>query len=615
MNKRLLNIIMPGVLFALALIIDGYSAPAGLILYVLSYIIAGWKVLFRAVKNIAKGKVLDENFLMSLASLGAFAIGEYPEGVAVMIFYEIGEMFQDRAVDKSRESIAKLMDIRPDHANVSRGGELVKIDPEEVELNEIIVIKAGERIPLDARIIEGSSMLDTSALTGESVPRHVAEGDEVLSGCINISGTLTAEVTREYGESTVSRILRLVESAADKKTRSENFITIFARYYTPAVVIIAILLAVFPPLLINGATYGEWIYRALSFLVVSCPCALVVSVPLSFFGGLGRASRSGILIKGSNYLEALAHADTFVFDKTGTLTEGIFTVQQIHATGMEKEELLELAAHAEAYSDHPISLSIKAAYGKDIDSNRVGDTEELRGYGVKALVDGREVALGNARLMSSLGINSIDADTAAGTLVYISVDGKYAGYISISDVIKEDSLKAIKGLKAAGIRKVSMLTGDRRDSAVNIAGMLDIDEVYYEMLPSDKVDKLEDLLGMQSSGSRLAYVGDGINDAPVLARADIGIAMGGLGSDAAIEAADVVIMTDEPSKLPEAIAVSRKTLGIAYQNIIFALGIKAAVLILSAFGVTSMWTAVFADVGVTVIAVLNSLRALNLRIK
>lgn len=599
----------------MALIIDGYSVPAGLILYVLSYIIAGWKVLFRAVKNIAKGKVLDENFLMSLASLGAFAIGEYPEGVAVMIFYEIGEMFQDRAVDKSRESIAKLMDIRPDHANVSRGGELVKIDPEEVELNEIIVIKAGERIPLDARIIEGSSMLDTSALTGESVPRHVAEGDEVLSGCINISGTLTAEVTREYGESTVSRILRLVESAADKKTRSENFITIFARYYTPAVVIIAILLAVFPPLLINGATYGEWIYRALSFLVVSCPCALVVSVPLSFFGGLGRASRSGILIKGSNYLEALAHADTFVFDKTGTLTEGIFTVQQIHATGMEKEELLELAAHAEAYSDHPISLSIKAAYGKDIDSNRVGDTEELRGYGVKALVDGREVALGNARLMSSLGINSIDADTAAGTLVYISVDGKYAGYISISDVIKEDSLKAIKGLKAAGIRKVSMLTGDRRDSAVNIAGMLDIDEVYYEMLPSDKVDKLEELLGMQSSGSRLAYVGDGINDAPVLARADIGIAMGGLGSDAAIEAADVVIMTDEPSKLPEAIAVSRKTLGIAYQNIIFALGIKAAVLILSAFGVTSMWTAVFADVGVTVIAVLNSLRALNLRIK
>lgn len=613
MKQRMWSIFLAVVFLAAALIIDGYISLIGIILYLLSYILAGRKVLLRALRNITRGRVFDENFLMSLATLGAFIIGEYPEGVAVMVFYEIGELFQSYAVDKSRKSIAKLMDIRPDHANVIREGGLIRIDPEEVRLDDIIVIKAGERIPLDARILEGSSMLDTSALTGEAIPRYAAEGDEVLSGCINISGTLTAAVTKEYGESTVSRILELVENAAGKKSRSENFITVFAGIYTPVVVIIAVLLAVLPPLLIKGAAFGDWIYRAFSFLVVSCPCALVVSIPLSFFGGLGRASRSGILIKGSNYLEALAHADTFVFDKTGTLTKGVFTVQQIHALGMDKEELLELAAHGEVFSDHPISVSLQAAYGKDVDSTRVSDTKELRGYGVKAVVDGREIALGNLKLMGMLGYNSIKTDTD-GTVVHASIDGRYAGYIIISDVIKEDSLQALKELKSSGIRRIAMLTGDSRNSAERTADRLGIDVVYFELLPTDKVNKLEELLDMQPEGGRLAYVGDGINDAPVLARADIGIAMGGLGSDAAIEAADVVIMTDEPSKLAEAIAISRKTLRIAYQNIIFAVGIKAAVLILSAFGITSMWSAVFADVGVTVLAVLNSFRTMNTRL-
>ena len=549
---------------------------------------------------------------MSIATIGAFFIGEYPEGVAVMLFYQVGELFQSYAVGKSRKSIASLMDIRPDYANVKKGDELVKVDPDEVQIGDIIVIKAGEKIPLDGKVIEGSSMIDTSALTGESVPREVEVGSDILSGCININGVITAEVTKEFGESTVSKILDLVENASSKKSNSEQFITKFARYYTPVVVIIAVFLAIIPPLVIDGATFSDWIYRALAFLVVSCPCALVISIPLSFFGGIGGASKKGVLVKGSNYLEALAETEIVVFDKTGTLTKGVFNVQEIHPEGVSKEELLELTAHAESYSNHPISLSLKRAYSKEIDNGRISDVEEISGHGVIATVDGKKVMAGNIKLMKMMDIPYFKGELI-GTIVHVAVNNKYIGYIVIADEVKEDSAQAIKELKAANIKQTVMLTGDNKSIGSKVAKELGLDKVYAELLPADKVEKLEELFSQKSKKGKLAFVGDGINDAPVLARADIGIAMGGLGSDAAIEAADVVIMTDEPSKIATTMKISKKTLKIAHQNIVFAIGIKIIVLILSAFGITTMWAAIFADVGVTIIAVLNAFRALNVK--
>ncbi|HEM3600748.1 TPA: cadmium-translocating P-type ATPase, partial [Streptococcus suis] len=581
-------------------------------LFIISYIIVGGDVVKRAVKNIFKGQVFDENFLMSIATIGAFFIGEYPEGVAVMLFYQVGELFQSYAVGKSRKSIASLMDIRPDYANVKKGDELVKVDPDEVQIGDIIVIKAGEKIPLDGKVIEGSSMIDTSALTGESVPREVEVGSDILSGCININGVITAEVTKEFGESTVSKILDLVENASSKKSNSEQFITKFARYYTPVVVIIAVFLAIIPPLVIDGATFSDWIYRALAFLVVSCPCALVISIPLSFFGGIGGASKKGVLVKGSNYLEALAETEIVVFDKTGTLTKGVFNVQEIHPEGVSKEELLELTAHAESYSNHPISLSLKRAYSKEIDNGRISDVEEISGHGVIATVDGKKVMAGNIKLMKMMDIPYFKGELI-GTVVHVAVNNKYIGYIVIADEVKEDSAQAIKELKAANIKQTVMLTGDNKSIGSKVAKELGLDKVYAELLPADKVEKLEELFSQKSKKGKLAFVGDGINDAPVLARADIGIAMGGLGSDAAIEAADIVIMTDEPSKIATAMKISKKTLKIAHQNIEFAIGIKIIVLILSAFGITTMWAAIFADVGVTIIAVLNAFRALNVK--
>lgn len=549
---------------------------------------------------------------MSIATIGAFFIGEYPEGVAVMLFYQVGELFQSYAVGKSRKSIASLMDIRPDYANVKKGDELVKVDPDEVQIGDIIVIKAGEKIPLDGKVIEGSSMIDTSALTGESVPREVEVGSDILSGCININGVITAEVTKEFGESTVSKILDLVENASSKKSNSEQFITKFARYYTPVVVIIAVFLAIIPPLVIDGATFSDWIYRALAFLVVSCPCALVISIPLSFFGGIGGASKKGVLVKGSNYLEALAETEIVVFDKTGTLTKGVFNVQEIHPEGVSKEELLELTAHAESYSNHPISLSLKRAYSKEIDNGRISDVEEISGHGVIATVDGKKVMAGNIKLMKMMDIPYFKGELI-GTIVHVAVNNKYIGYIVIADEVKEDSAQAIKELKAANIKQTVMLTGDNKSIGSKVAKELGLDKVYAELLPADKVEKLEELFSQKSKKGKLAFVGDGINDAPVLARADIGIAMGGLGSDAAIEAADVVIMTDEPSKIATAMKISKKTLKISHQNIVFAIGIKIIVLILSAFGIATMWAAIFADVGVTIIAVLNAFRALNVK--
>ncbi len=504
------------------------------------------------------------------------------------------------------------MDIRPDYANVKRGDEVIKVDPDEVQIGDIIVIKPGERVPLDGKVIEGNSMVDTSALTGESVPREVEVGHEILSGCINVNGVITAEVTKEYGESTVSKILDLVENASSKKSQSEQFITKFARYYTPIVVIIAVFLAIIPPLVIDGATFSDWIYRALTFLVVSCPCALVVSIPLSFFGGIGGASRKGILVKGSNYLEALAEAEIIVFDKTGTLTKGVFNVQEVHPEGVSKEELLELTAYAESYSNHPISNSLKQAYGKEIDNGRISDVEEVSGHGVFATVDGKKVSAGNIKLMKKLNIPCYEGEVV-GTVVHVGIDDKYAGYIVIADEAKEDSARAIMELKEAKIKQTVMLTGDTKNVASKVAKQLGLDKVYSELLPGDKVEKVEELLAQKSAKGKLAFVGDGINDAPVLARADIGIAMGGLGSDAAIEAADIVIMTDEPSKIATAIKVSKKTLRIAHQNTVFSIGIKIIVLILSAFGIATMWAAIFADVGVTIIAVLNAFRALNVK--
>lgn len=612
MTKRLWRIIIGAAVLATAVMLSLNNEWLQIALFIISYIIVGGDVVKRAVKNIFKGQVFDENFLMSIATIGAFFIGEYPEGVAVMLFYQVGELFQSYAVGKSRKSIASLMDIRPDYANVKKGDELVKVDPDEVQIGDIIVIKAGEKIPLDGKVIEGSSMIDTSALTGESVPREVEVGSDILSGCININGVITAEVTKEFGESTVSKILDLVENASSKKSNSEQFITKFARYYTPVVVIIAVFLAIIPPLVIDGATFSDWIYRALAFLVVSCPCALVISIPLSFFGGIGGASKKGVLVKGSNYLEALAETEIVVFDKTGTLTKGVFNVQEIHPEGVSKEELLELTAHAESYSNHPISLSLKRAYSKEIDNGRISDVEEISGHGIIATVDGKKVMAGNIKLMKMMDIPYFKGELI-GTIVHVAVNNKYIGYIVIADEVKEDSAQAIKELKAANIKQTVMLTGDNKSIGSKVAKELGLDKVYAELLPADKVEKLEELFSQKSKKGKLAFVGDGINDAPVLARADIGIAMGGLGSDAAIEAADVVIMTDEPSKIATTMKISKKTLKIAHQNIVFAIGIKIIVLILSAFGITTMWAAIFADVGVTIIAVLNAFRALNVK--
>lgn len=607
MKKMLWRLIISSIFFILGIFIN--SSNAKLILFAASYILAGGDVVKRAIYNIKEGEVFDENFLMSVASLGAFLIGEAPEGVAVMLFYQVGEIFQDYAVGQSRRSIASLMDIRPDYANVKEGDKLIKKDPEDVKIGDIIVIKAGERVPLDGIITEGSSMVDTSALTGESVPRDVGEGSEILSGCININGVITVKVTKEYKESTVSKILDLVENASSKKSQPEKFITKFARIYTPIVVGIAVILAIVPPLIIKEATFSQWIYRSLSFLVVSCPCALVISVPLSFFGGIGGASKKGILVKGGNYLESMAKTEIVVFDKTGTLTKGVFKVQKIVAEN-SPEEVLRLAAYAENYSNHPISISLKEAYNKEIDSKLISDVEEISGHGVSALVDGVNVLVGNDKLMNKYSI-PYSKYILPGTVVHVAKDGNYAGYILISDEIKEDSHKAIKGLKDQNIKDIVMLTGDNKSSGENTAKELGIKKVYTELLPADKIEKVEELISRKSEKGVLMYAGDGINDAPVLARADVGVAMGGLGSDAAIEAADVVIMTDEPSKIVQAIRISQNTLKIAYQNIIFAISVKVLILLLSSIGYASLWAAVFADVGVTFIAILNAMRALK----
>jgi len=610
MKKRLWKIIIGGIVFAVAIVNPINITWLKVTLFLISYIIVGSDVVIRAVKNIIRGNVFDENFLMSIATIGAFLIGEFPEGVAVMVFYQVGELFQSYAVAQSRKSIADLMDIRPDYANVKKGEELVRMDPDEVQVGDIIVIKAGERIPLDSKVIEGNSTIDTSALTGESIPREIEVGSDLLSGCININGVITAEVMKEFGESTVSKILDLVENASSKKSKSEQFITKFARYYTPIVVIIAAILAIIPPLVIPGAIFSDWIHRALTFLVVSCPCALVISIPLSFFGGIGGASRKGILVKGSNYMEALAQAEIIVFDKTGTLTKGVFNVQEIHPEGISKEELLEVTAYAESFSNHPISISLKRAFGKDIDNQRITKVEEIAGHGVSAAVDGRKVLAGNSKLMEKMNIAYYKGELI-GTVVHVAIENQYVGYIVIADEVKEDSAQAIRDLKAANIKQIIMLTGDSRNVGVKVADELGLDQVYAELLPADKVKIMEELFSQKSKKGKLAYVGDGINDAPVLALADIGIAMGGLGSDAAIEAADIVIMTDEPSKIAMAMKIAKKTLKIASQNTVFAIGIKVIVLILSALGYASMWAAVFADVGVTVLAVINSFRALH----
>ena len=577
---------------------------------VLAYIILGADVVMRALKNILKGRVFDENFLMTISTVGAFAIGQYPEAVAVMLFYQIGELFQDMAVRRSRKSISSLMDIRPDSANVKRNGALIAVSPQEVAVGEIIVVKPGEKIPLDGVVIDGESMLDTRALTGESVPRSIKKGDTALSGCINQSGAVTIEVTKEYGESTVSKIIDLVENAASRKAPTENFITKFARFYTPAVVILAALLAVVPPLLFGGV-WAEWINRSFVFLVISCPCALVISVPLTFFGGIGSASRKGVLVKGSNYLEALNSLETVVFDKTGTLTKGVFRVSDINTdNGFTGGQVLQLAAAAESMSNHPIARSISEEYGGEIDESKITDYSEISGHGISAVYDGSRVLVGNDKLMKRFGINFKKCEKA-GTVVYVACDGKFAGSILISDEIKSDSRKAISQLKAMGVRNTVMLTGDNEEIAKAVSGELGLDEYHSQLLPDQKVEILERLDKSKSKGGKLAFVGDGVNDAPVLARADIGIAMGGLGSDAAIEAADVVLMTDEPSKLVEAVKTAKATRRIVKQNIIFALAVKAAFLVLGAFGIAGMWEAVFGDVGVMLLAVLNAMRILK----
>lgn len=591
---------------------EGLSAPVNFAVFLVPYLVIGWDIVYKAVRGIVNGQVFDENFLMTIATFGAFGVGEYSEAVAVMLFYQVGELFQSYAVSRSRQSIADLMDICPEYANLEKDGELVQTDPDDVEIGDIIVIKPGERVPLDGTVISGESMVDTSALTGESVPRRVETGSEIISGCINESGVLRVEVTKEFDDSTVARILELVENASSKKAQVENFITRFARYYTPAVVAAAALLAVVPPLAL-GAGFGPWIQRACIFLVISCPCALVISVPLSFFGGIGAASRNGVLVKGSNYLEALAQMDTIVFDKTGTLTKGEFKVTEIRPSGMSGEELLRLAALAEHYSNHPISLSIRDAYekaGGRMNLSSIGKNEEISGHGVRTEIDGSVILAGNGRLMEAEGI-AYEPCESIGTVVYLARDGVFAGTIVISDTVKEHAAQAIRDLKQAGVKRTVMLTGDRKAVGEAVAEKLGLDEVFTELLPADKVEQVERLLDGQAEGRKLAFVGDGINDAPVLTRADIGIAMGSMGSDAAIEAADVVLMDDDPARISVVVRISRKTLSIVKQNIVFALGVKALVLGLGAFGMANMWEAVFADVGVSVIAILNAMRALK----
>ena len=582
------------------------------IIFLISYLLVGIKILKKAIKNILRGKVFDENFLMSLATVGAFAVGEFPEASMVMILYQIGELFQDYAVNKSRKSIASLMDIRPDYANVYRYDKIEKVNPSEVAIGEIIVVKPGEKIPLDGTVVEGTSMLDTSALTGESVPRKIEVGDDALSGTINETGLIKVKVAKPFGESTVNKILDLVENASSKKSKSEKFITKFAKYYTPTVVIIALIIAFIPPLIIQDATFKDWIYKALSFLVVSCPCALVISIPLGFFGGIGGASKLGILVKGSNALEALADVETVVFDKTGTLTKGVFEVQDVKNVEIEKEELVRLVAHAEKFSTHPVAESVKRFYNNEIDENIIGNIEEIGGYGIIANIENKEVLVGNDKLMAKKNI-AYEKCGEAGTILYVAIDNKFAGYILISDKIKDDSEKALKELKKMNIKNTVMLTGDRKEAANSVGEKLKLDEVFSELLPDGKVEKVEELMKVKSSKGKLAFVGDGINDAPVLVVSDVGIAMGGLGSDAAIEAADIVIMTDEPSKISKAIKIAKKTMRIVKENIVFALAVKFIVLLLTVIGVSTMWEAVFADVGVSVIAILNSLRMLHVK--
>ena len=613
MKKRGIKIIISAILFVLALVIPFSNEWINNGLFIISYLVVGFEILKKAVRNIFRGKVFDENFLMAVATIGAFAIGEFPEAVAVMLFYQVGELFQSYAVDKSRKSIASLMDIRPDYANIEKDGKIEKVDPDEVKIGDIIIVKTGEKIPLDGVIIEGRSSLDTMALTGESVPRVVKTEDEVLSGCINKDGLLKIRVTKEFGESTVSKILDLVENASSKKSKSENFITKFAKYYTPTVVIIAVLLAFIPPIILKDfSTFSVWLYRALSFLVVSCPCALVISIPLSFFGGIGGASKMGILIKGSDYLEALANTETVVFDKTGTLTEGIFEVQDIYAEGIEKDELLRIVAHAENYSNHPIAKSVKKAYNKEIDEKIIKNPQELSGKGIWAKIDEKDILVGNEKLMLEEKIDFKKCDEV-GTILYVAIDKKYVGYVLIADKIKQDSPKTIRELKAMNIKEIVMLTGDKKEVGEYVAKKLNMDKVYTELLPDGKVEKVEELLKQKSEKGKLVFVGDGINDAPVLTISDIGVAMGGLGSDAAIEAADIVIMTDETSKISKAINLSKKTMRIVRENIIFAIFVKIAVLVLTAFGASTMWEAVFADVGVSVVAIINALRMLNIK--
>ena len=611
-KKVLIRIIASAVLMALIelLSLEGYFRQG---LYLIAYLVIGYDILKKSWKGIRNRQVFDENFLMAVATLGAILLGDYKEGVAVMLFYQIGELFQSYAVGKSRRNISELMDIRPDYANVEQDSKLERVDPDEVEIGTVIVVQPGEKIPIDGVIIEGKASLNTSALTGESLPREAKEGDEVISGCINMSGVLKIKTTREFGESTVSKILDLVENSSSKKSKSENFISKFARYYTPAVCYGALALAIAPPLvrIVMGipAEWGDWIYRALTFLVISCPCALVISIPLSFFAGIGGASNVGVLVKGSNYLETLAQTKYVVFDKTGTLTKGVFEVAGIHHNEMEDKKLLEYAALAESFSSHPISRSLREAYGKPIDQSRVSDVEEISGNGVLAKVDGISVAAGNTKLMKRLNIPFQECHQV-GTVVHMAINGAYAGHILISDVVKPTSVQAIHDLKKTGIRKTVMLTGDSDKVARQVADSLGVDQVFSELLPGDKVEKVEELLGSKGPKEKLAFVGDGINDAPVLSRADIGIAMGALGSDAAIEAADIVLMDDDPMKIVKAIRIARKCIRIVYENIYFAIGIKVICLILGALGIANMWFAIFADVGVMVIAVLNAIRAL-----
>ena len=611
MNKRhkkaLYRIIIAAVMLIVVYLLP-FQGWIKLACYLIPYLFIGWDVLRDAVGNLFRGQMLDEKFLMALATIGAFVIGEYPEAVFVMLFFQVGELFEKIAVANSRKSVAALMDIRPDYANIERDGDIVQVDPYEVKVGDTIIIKPGEKVPLDGVVIEGTSSLNTMALTGESLPRDVQMEDAVISGCINLNGLLKVKVTKEFGESTVSKILELVENSSANKSKSENFITQFARWYTPIVVGSAVILAIVPSIITGN--WSEWLNRALIFLVISCPCALVISVPLTYFSGIGGASKHGILIKGSNYMDALTQGKIIVMDKTGTLTKGSFLVSEVHPYKGTKEELLEIAALAESYSDHPISLSLKKAYGKDIDKTRVSNVEEIAGHGVQAVVDGKNVYAGNQKLMDKYSIK-VEECPAIGTFVHLAVNGEYVGHIVISDEVKEDSKKAIAALKEQGIKKAVMLTGDRREVGEAVADMLGLDEVYTELLPGDKVGRVEELLKQTSDKEKLIFVGDGINDAPVLARADIGIAMGALGSDAAIEAADIVLMDDKPSKIAIAMKISKITREIAIQNIVFALTVKAVVLVMGAFGKANMWAAVFADVGVTVIAVLNAMRALN----